>query len=77
MATNSIPLPEVGYLCLKQILGDPKAKPPVPAIIPVSKSTWYEGIKSGRFPAQDRRFGGRRALWNVADIRPCIEPEAV
>ena len=43
-------LPEFGYVRLKQILGDPKADPPCPAIIPVSRTTWYQGIKDGHFP---------------------------
>ena len=43
-------LPETGYLRLKQILGDPKANPPIPAIIPISKSSWWEGCKTGRYP---------------------------
>jgi hypothetical protein len=41
-------LPEVGYLRLRQIIGDPNAVPPIPAVIPVSKSTWWAGVKSGR-----------------------------
>ncbi len=42
-------LPETGYLRLPQIIGNPKADPPIPPIIPVSKSTWWAGVKSGRF----------------------------
>lgn len=43
-------LPQTGFIRLKQILGNPKADPPIPAVIPVSKSTWWAGIKDGRFP---------------------------
>ena len=43
-------LPQTGYLRLPQIVGNPKAEPPVPAIIPVSKSTWWQGVKEGRYP---------------------------
>lgn len=43
-------LPETGFLRLPQIIGDAKADPPIPAIIPVSRSTWLEGVKSGRYP---------------------------
>ncbi|MCL7487590.1 MAG: hypothetical protein M8357_05390 [Desulfobulbaceae bacterium] len=42
-------LPETGFLRLANIIGDAKASPPIPAIIPVSKSTWWAGDKSGRF----------------------------
>jgi hypothetical protein len=51
-------LPETGFLRLRQIIGNPKAEPPVPAIIPVSKSTWWDGVKSGRFP-QPIKLGPR------------------
>ena len=43
-------LPETGFLRLRQIIGDRKTDPPTPAIIPVSKSTWWQGIKTGRYP---------------------------
>jgi prophage regulatory protein len=33
---------------LKQIIGDKTTN--IPAIIPVSKSTWWDGVKTGRFP---------------------------
>ena len=49
MATNSIHLPEAGLLRIKQIIGDPKAEPPIEAIIPVSRSTWWAGVKSADF----------------------------
>lgn len=44
------PLPETGYVRLPQIVGNPKADPPIPAVIPVSKSTWWAGVKTGRYP---------------------------
>ncbi len=43
-------LPEAGFLRLKQIIGDNKASPAIPPLIPVGKSTWWAGVKSGRFP---------------------------
>lgn len=65
-------LPEVGYLRLSQIIGNPKAKPPIPAVIPVSKSTWWEGVKSGRYPQPVRTLGRRITAWRVEDIRALI-----
>ncbi|OCZ78879.1 MULTISPECIES: helix-turn-helix transcriptional regulator [Achromobacter] len=41
--------------------------PEVLAIIPVSRATWYEGIKTGRFPAQVK-IGPRIAAWRRSDI---------
>ena len=65
-------LPERGYVRLSQILGNRKAKPPIPAIIPVSKSTWWDGVKSGRFP-QPLKLGTRITVWRVEDILALIQ----
>lgn len=65
-------LPEVGYLREKQILGDKKASPPIPPIIPVSHSSWWAGVKSGRYP-KPVKLGPRTTVWDVALIRVLIE----
>lgn len=61
-------LPETGFLRLKHIIGDPKATPPIPAIIPVSKSTFWQGVKSGRYP-KPVKLGPRCTAWRISDIR--------
>lgn len=66
-------LPETGFLRLSQIVGDPKADPPIPPLIPVSKSTWWAGVKSGRYPAPVRTLGARITAWRAEDIRALIE----
>jgi|GEM_PF-370122 len=66
-------LPETGYLRLPQIIGDPNANPPIPAVIPVSKSTWWNGVKSGRYPSPVRTLGLRITCWKVEAIRALIE----
>ena len=65
-------LPETGYLRLPQILGARRATPPVPALIPVSKSTWWEGVRTGRYP-KPCKLGPRITAWRVEDIRALIE----
>ncbi len=65
-------LPETGYLRLPQIIGNPKAKPPIPALIPVSRSTWWAGVSSGRFP-KSVKLGPRITAWRVEDIRDLIQ----
>lgn len=65
-------LPETGFLRLPQIIGDPDAEPPKPAIIPVGKSTWWAGVQSGRFP-KPMKLGPRITVWRVEDIRALIE----
>jgi hypothetical protein len=42
-------LPTEGFARLPQIIGNPKANPPIPSVIPVSKSAWWAGCKEGRF----------------------------
>jgi hypothetical protein len=64
-------LPETGFLRLPQIVGDPGAEPPIPAIIPVGKSTWWAGVKDGRYP-KPVKLGPRVTAWRVEDIRALI-----
>ncbi|MEH6742681.1 helix-turn-helix transcriptional regulator [Hyphomonas sp.] len=58
-------LPKTGFLRLKDILA-----PAGP--IPVSKSTWWAGVKDGRFP-KPLKLGARVTVWRVEDIRELIE----
>ena len=69
-------LPETGFLRLPQIVGDPKANPPTPALIPVSKSTWWAGVKAGRYP-RPVKLGPRITAWRVEDIRRLIRDTAM
>lgn len=64
-------LPETGYLRLSQIIGNRKAYPPIPAVIPVGRTTWLDGVRSGRFPAPIK-LGPRITAWKVEDIRALI-----
>jgi prophage regulatory protein len=68
-------LPETGYLRLSQIIGKPATKhsPAVPAIIPVSRSTWWQGVKSSRYPKPTKALGERITAWHVDDIRALIK----
>ena len=65
-------LPETGFLRLPQIIGNANAKPPIPPIIPVKKSCWWAGVKSGRYPQPVRTLGVRITAWKVEDIRNLI-----
>jgi predicted DNA-binding transcriptional regulator AlpA len=58
-------LPDTGFLRLSSILA-PRGP------IPVSKSTWWAGIKDGRFP-KPVKLGVRITVWRVDDIRSLIE----
>lgn len=64
-------LPETGFVRLPNIIGDAKADPPIPPLYPVSRSTWWEGVRSGRYP-RPVKLGPRITAWRVEDIRSLI-----
>jgi prophage regulatory protein len=43
-------------------------------LIPVSKSTWWDGVKRGKFP-KPIKLGRRITCWRLADILALIEGE--
>lgn len=55
-------LPETGFLRLPQVL----------KVFPVSKSTWWAGVKSGIYP-KPVKLGQKMTAWRVEDIRALIE----
>jgi len=65
-------LPETGYVRITQILGDKKAAPPIPPIIPVGRTAWWQGIKDGRYPPAIK-LSARTTVWRVSDIRQLID----
>ena len=65
-------LPEFGFLRLPAIIGNSKVTPPIPAIIPVGPTTWWNGVKSGRFPKSVKLSPGI-TVWRVEDIRNLVE----
>ena len=64
-------LPATGFLRLKQIIGNPKATPPIPPIFPVCKTKWWEGVQKGHYPPAVK-LGPRTTAWRVEDIRALI-----
>lgn len=61
--------PQTGFVRLNQILA-----PAGP--IPVSRSSWWQGVKYGRFP-KPIKLGPRTTVWRVEDIRALFEkPDA-
>ena len=55
-------LPEKGFFRIKLIL----------SLVPVSKSTWWAGVKSGRFP-KAYKLGPRTTAWKAEDIKELLE----
>lgn len=69
-------LPDTGFLRLVQILGDKASRKKTiteshPALIPVCASTWWKGVKSGRYP-QPVKLSPGVTVWRVEDIRALI-----
>ena len=56
--------PEIGFLRLRDVIGAGNN----PGIIPVSQSSWAEGIEEGRYP-KPVKLGTRMAAWRFEDIR--------
>jgi len=63
--SNYKTLPDTGFVRLNSIIA-----PSGP--IPVSKSTWWQGVKDGRFP-KPVKLGVKTTAWRVEDIRDLIE----
>nr|WP_202379482.1 AlpA family phage regulatory protein [Mesorhizobium sp. 131-2-5] len=57
--------PDNSLLRIKSIIG-----PAGP--IPVSRSTWWAGVRSGRFP-KPVKLGPRTTAWRAADIHKLLE----
>lgn len=55
-------LPETGFLRLPDVL----------KLIPIGKSSWWEGIKIGLYP-KPIRIGKRTTAWRVEDISALIK----
>ena len=54
-------IPTTGFLRFPQIL----------AIFPISKSAWWEGCKTGRFP-KPVKLGPRTTVWKAEDIAALV-----
>ena len=65
-------LPSEGYVRLNQIVGNLKKDPPIPPMIPVGKTTWWKGVREGRFP-KPIKLGQRITVWRIEDIRSLIK----
>lgn len=55
-------LPDTGFLRLPQVL----------ALIPISRSAWWAGIRKGSFP-KGIKLGSKTTVWRAEDIRALIQ----
>ena len=63
--TNFQSLPENALLKLPQVL----------SLYPVSKSSWYAGIKIGIYP-QGVKLGARSIAWKASDVQALLDNAA-
>jgi predicted DNA-binding transcriptional regulator AlpA len=61
-----------GYVRIWDIIGRRATKgcAAIPAMIPISRATWYAGVKSGLFPKPIKH--GRIAMWRLEDLRVVV-----
>ena len=79
MAISSNKLPETGFLRLAQIVGQKSGQPKykrknradIPAILPISRSSFLNGVKTGKYP-KPVKLGARTTAWRVEDIKALI-----
>ena len=55
-------MPSEGYVRLPEVL----------KVFPVSRSSWWAGVKDGRFP-QPVKLSQRVTAWRVEDIKALLE----
>ncbi len=63
-------IPPTGYLRLSQIIGDKQKG--IPAIIPIGRTAWMDGVKLKIYP-QPVKLAKRTVAWKVEDILKLIE----
>jgi hypothetical protein len=69
---NESNLPVVAFLRLPQIIGCKKSNPPIPALIPVSRTAWLSGCDAGIYP-KPVKLSERSVAWLVSDIQKLIQ----
>ena len=69
---NESNLPTVAFLRLTHIIGCKKSNPPIPALIPISRTAWLSGCDAGIYP-KPVKLGERSVAWRVQDIKEIIQ----
>lgn len=59
---NQSAIPDTGFLRLPEVL----------ALIPVSATVWWEGVRTGRYP-KGIKLSARCTAWRAEDIRALID----
>jgi hypothetical protein len=67
--TTTTTLPATGFVRIWTIVGNKKTN--TPAIIPIGRTTFLNGVKSGKYP-KPVKLGERTTAWRVEDVRRLI-----
>ncbi|WP_287372467.1 AlpA family phage regulatory protein [Prosthecochloris sp.] len=70
MNTSNTEAKPARYYRVKDIVGD--VKNGIPAIIPISKTAWYRGIREGKYP-KPVKLSERTSAWRSTDIDALVE----
>ena len=62
MQSDPTDIPQTGFLRLRAVL----------RFYPVSRSSWWAGVKSGRYP-KPVKLGPNTSAWRAEDVRELIE----
>jgi predicted DNA-binding transcriptional regulator AlpA len=57
---------DIGFLRLKDIVGDRRASPAIAGLLPISRAAWYAGIAEGLYPKPFKL--GRASLWKRSEV---------
>lgn len=68
------PIQQDSLFRLKQIVGDLKSDPPIPPIIPVCATSWWNGVKSGKYP-KPIKLGPKTTVWKGSDLLALVNGE--
>ena len=66
-------LPVTGFLREKNIIGDKKANPPVPALIPVSHATFWGKIKTKEWKLTPVKLSANVTAFQVEEVRALMD----
>jgi predicted DNA-binding transcriptional regulator AlpA len=58
-------------LRINQFIGIPVGS--ATPMLPISRASWFAGIKAGKYPPPDVRLGARTVLWKQSTIRRLID----
>jgi predicted DNA-binding transcriptional regulator AlpA len=64
MMTSDVAL----FVRLRQLVGDKRAKPPVPGMLPMSAATVWRLVNEGTFPAPVK-LGANTTAWRMSDVQ--------